>query len=232
MNAESHIARRQLLLGGASAACLAATPANAALPAVMAGIGFITSLWNGFKVGEEIYDRMFKPEKKQSIIVERERIFVERQFIVVPQLLEFRNIHKFREFNGSAPGCHCYHQKRPEHAGLFFGGTDDAVAITSGFAIILASAMGQLRSRYAEDNTAAYTQPLRYFKKPEPWRAYGESGRGVATEMSYYSPAGTVVLQWGIPNARGSNSYAYCNIRDNSSGRVVADFDGYFDDRG
>jgi hypothetical protein len=226
------LSRRKILIGSASVIGSDIVPAYALAPQVMAGIGIVTGLWNAYKVAEDVWDRLFKPDKKQPIIIERERILVERQYIVVPELFELRNPYKFREFGDSEPGCHCYHRRIPEASALFCGGHGQAVAITAGFSIVLAHAVEKLRARYADDNVAAYTRPVKYYKQLQPWRVYGDGGKGVVTEMSYYSPAGTIVLQWSLPNSQGPKSYAYCNIRDNSSGRVVSEFDGYFNDRG
>ena len=105
---------------------------------------------------------------------------------------------------------------------MFMAGCqDDATAITTGFLIALAMAIRALETKYRSDNTCAYTRPIRPAQRAEPWTPY--YGRGVKSDMSYYTPSGSVALQWYVPDRQRAVSRGSFRVKDSSSGVIVAE---------
>jgi hypothetical protein len=218
-----NFSRREFVLGASSLAASALpTPAQAFLPALVAGIGTIVTLWNGYKMVEELYNRAFKPEQKTLVIRETERV-IERPYLVRPDYYGFANPHGFREFGSAEPGCEFFHRSRPQYRGLLCTSRNESIAFASGFVLGLTTAMQALRSRYGEADICAYTRPVEYTRRLEPWSVYGNAGQGFKTEMSYHAPAGSVALQWSVPDRRNPISQGYFRVRDNTSNVIVAE---------
>jgi hypothetical protein len=215
--------RRAFVVGASSLALPGApTPAQAFLPALIAGIGTIVTLWNGYKMVEELYNRAFRPEQKSLVIRETERI-IERPYLVTPDYYGFRNPHGFREFSEQEPGCEFFHRYQPQYRSLLCNSRDESIAFASGFIIGLATAIQVLGARYGEADICAYTRPVTYTKRLAPWSVYGNAGQGFKTEMSYHAPAGSVALQWSVPDQRNPISQGQFVVRDNHSNVIVAE---------
>jgi hypothetical protein len=53
---------------GSGVALTATRDAHASPAVILAGIGAAVTLWNGYKMVEEVYNRVFNPEQRQVVI--------------------------------------------------------------------------------------------------------------------------------------------------------------------
>ena len=217
----SDISRRSLVGGGI--ACIACTltpsPANAFVPAVMTAINSLVVLWQGIKMAEEVYQRFFagRREKVESEVSR----FCRCQNVIINNYYNFSNPYRIRNLHSAEPGCDYLAAAHQKHSATLSCGTPEgAVSIPAGCIVALDRAVGELSSGYGAERAFAYTRPIRYIARPEPWRPVGfEQYQSV---LRYYSPLGTVGLQWSIIDRRARLCRGEYVIRDDRTLRKIA----------
>lgn len=218
------VINRRNLLVGVTACALAPTfppPARAFWPALVTGINTLVALWNGFKMAEEVYKRIFE-EKQQQVTREIERIYI-REYVVVPQYYQFRNPYDVPGLAEEEPGCECFDNRRPDLTALCCGSEEDAIYLPTGCIIALDAAIEKMRESLEEDNVFAYTRPIRYAKPVEPWQEIDDAGSMLKTDLQYYSASGSVSLRWLITNREQRLCRGEYKIRDDDSQRIIID---------
>jgi hypothetical protein len=211
--ARPHFTRRQLIAAGlaSSAVVIYPTPSQAILPAVLSALRVITTLWQAYRVGEEIYQRLFG-QRSQVVASEVTRL-IGQGGAVHNEFYRLENASNSPGLNQIDPGCQYYHQSWPQYPGLCCGSQVEAIAIPSGHMVALAFAIDQLsRDGYGGQDLFAYTRPIRYYQPPEPMNDWGG---GYKSDLSYYTANGAVALQWYSIDGRDDISGGHCVIRDN-----------------
>jgi hypothetical protein len=214
--------RRDLLLGSSALAVASAVPTNAQAlaPAVLGAVRVLTTVWAGVKMAAELYNKTFPEPQRQVIIRERERIIIQNNYIFVPEYYAFENPYRFPEFRQRHPGFICGVEQGYDFQALACQGTDEAIFLPPGMIAGLQTAMAEMNTKYARDDEriCGYTRPARYWQPTTRWAS---DGLGAASEMSYYSPRGSVALKWVIPDRTRRVAFGSYRVGDRNSSVLV-----------
>lgn len=217
------LTRRAMLASAAGYAITTALPtaAYAFWPALLAGINTLVTLWNGYKMGEEVYARFFA-EKATLVSNEVSRVYGPQNF-TVDNYYKFGNPYRVSQLSSVMPGCEVSHRLQQTDTALCCGTSERPVFLPTGCIIALGSAVDELRNSLREDNIFAYTRPIRYVRPVEPWQEIDSSGMQLKSDLQYYSASGSVALRWLITDRNRRTCRGEYKIRDDYSNRVVAE---------
>ena len=221
---EGGLSRRSLLAGSGAfgATAMLAPEAKAFWPALKIGIDALVTLWNGYKMVEEVYKRFFG-DRTDGVSNELARIYNYGNF-TVNNFYRFDNPHKIRQFNEAEPGCAVSPRREPHVSALCCSAMNNRVLIPAGCVVALNAAVEQLRRTVQDDTLLAYTRPVQYVKPVQPWEPIGASNGSFRTDLAYYSAAASVGLSWVIAFEDGQRkSKGLFRIRDDYSKRIVAE---------
>ncbi len=215
---------RRAVVGGAIACAGSAslpTPAQAFLPALIEAIEVLVTLWNGFKMAQEVYETFFA-NRQQLVENEVGRVYGPRNF-TVDNYYRFGNPYSVPHLGDAEPGCEASHRFQPNSNALCCAALDRTVFLPTGCVIALHSAVDDMRVSLREDNLFAYTRPIRYIRPVQPWQSFDESANRFYTDVQYYSASGSVALRWLITDRGARACVGEYKVRDDYSNRVIAE---------
>lgn len=206
---------RRMALSGATALVtgIALHPAEASFGALVSGIRTLVTLWNGFKMAEEIYERFFANDSAK-LTNELSKYFGRGNFSI-GNYYTFGNPHHLSGLPNAAPGCDTSHS-------ICVGTAALPANLPIGFIMALNGAINELRSSYDEERILRYTRPVNDVMNPHPWQDTTGYSKYLKTEMRYRSNQGAVGLRWMITDPIRHTSYGDYIIRDDDTGRIVA----------
>jgi hypothetical protein len=209
------------MTGTVASAATAAFPveAQAFFPALMTSISRLVTLWNGAKMVKEVYDALFG-EKQKDIEREVTRHYTNNIFIV-QNYYQFNNPYKIPGLGGLEPGCQAIlSSQQPATISLCCGNLGAPVLLQSGFVVALQAAVDELRSGRSDEDVFAYTRPLKYLVRTEPWQ--GPFGVHYKSDVAYSAAWGSVALRWLIVDGTRRIARGEYIVRDDRSNRTIA----------
>lgn len=219
MSCRTEISRRRFLLTSAAAGSLLFLnfeEAKAFWGLFLRGLSGVVTLWEGYKMTEDIYNRLYSSDRKAVVDNEVRRV------VRAPDIY---NYYSFKDsynisFYDSDPGIVTRSLRNPQHCCLCCGTRNEAVLLPSGFVIALQSLIDVLLVQMNRGDVYHYTRPMANGLRFTPWH-YRQ--RSVVSNMAYFAPEGNVALQWYVPNLHIRRSILTYRLQDRHSKRIVVE---------